>query len=189
MRAVAGVIALAGLGGLVFVVLRMGAAGSGESLAGQAIREDLGLPEPESPAAKKDRETIKRGEAQEKYTPTEAEVLAGLVNLGRARWEDYGEWANAGRWLGVERLQSEYGRGGKPIRSTRNSTDADRQLLAEVECRRAVDHYGMPSGQLAQCMTTVSGNKRQTAPIPFGGHGPNEHAYTLPGGRKWTVGI
>lgn len=191
MRPFIGFIALAGLGGLVFVAMRMSAEGPGESVAGQAVREELGIPAPEDPAKKKSRELLERGDKESNYTPSEVEVLQGLVNLGRARWESYGEWVNSQTRLGIQRNQEQYGLGGTPIRSTRTSTAADRELLAEVVCRRAVDYYGMPAGQLSTCIATVSPVHRQTSPLVVseGAHFPNEHAYTLPGGKPWVVGI
>lgn len=195
-----GVVALAGLGGLVFVVLQMSKGAAGESAAGQAIREDLGLPEPESPASKKDRETVQKGDTREKYTPTEREVIEGLVSLNRARWETWGVWANRRLLLGLpaDRIGFD-GSGTPPVRavvpqtrvpgSPPGSTPADRKLLAEIECRRAVDFYKMPAGQLPLCITTVASFPLNMQPSGGDGHFENEHAYYLPGGQKMIVGI
>lgn len=191
MRAIAGVVALAGLGGLVFVVLRMSAEGPGESVAGQAIREDLGLPPPPPKVDKRGQETVRRGDEQEIYTPTEREVLQRLVDLGRARWERHGDWLRLGDFMGVTRLVGEWDESGTPIRATELSTAADLELLAEVECRRAVDHYGMPSGQLSSCIRTLPTVRDPNDPkeVMFGRHWWAQYEYSLPGGQKWLVGL
>lgn len=141
-KIVLGFVALGGLGGLAYVASR--AMTSDPSEIEKEIAKELGMPVPKTAAEiQRDKQTQAQyamfATAESKDTlalqyeeESERSVVESLIALGRARWHEDG------------------------VHATASSTPADRRVIAEVECRRAVDDYGLSSGELSKCIEKVS---------------------------------
>lgn len=145
-----------------------------------ALREQLGLPPevvPPTPRVPSRFEQLTReredawragtyDDPHEVHTGDTLALIERLIELGRARWQ-----AKPG-----------VGAGGG-VHATPASTPDDRRLLAEVECRRAIDHYGMPLSHLAPCVAAVSKPTKDAA----GNHVPLDqrwYRYEEPAARR-----
>lgn len=69
------------------------------------------------------------------------------------------------------------GLAGTGVYQTTQTTRDDLQVLAGLECRRAVDDFGMPAAQLGACVAKVA----QPRSVPVS---DRTHEWTLPGGRQ-----
>lgn len=163
---VVSLVLLVGLGAALWWALRNQPQGSPE------VRAALGLPPELTPEERANQAAVRR-----------SEELARMI--GSPSYDDPAEHWGAGgvayvdAAIGANRavFDNRGGLRGTGLYQTEQTTTDDLQILAGLECRRAVDDFGMPPAQLGACIAKVA----QPLSVP-----PPErtHEYALPGGRQ-----
>jgi len=129
--------------------------GSSGGVDTSALAASLGLETPEQRAAAAARAQLEakqraaaEAKTQEEFfpDPLEQQVIDRLRAAGQARIENRG------------------GLSGTGVFATPDTMPADRKLLAETSCRRAVDQFGLPVDRLQECITVVSRDPAQVSP-------------------------
>lgn len=164
-RGLVSLVVLAGLGVAMWLALKNQPQDSPE------LRAALGLPPEPTAAEKAAQAAVRQSEARAARIgtaayddPAEMWGAPGVAYVDAAIAAGRAEFDNRKPLLGTGLFQ------------TSTTTAADREIMAGLECRRAIDDMGMPASQLGACIATIA----QPASVNVF---DRTHEWTMPGGR------